>query len=184
MVPRVATHRRRASRQGRPLLDPQPAPGRLPCRRNRRCRRVGVVRSGRPGSPQPRCDSDRDRRRRAEDVGFDRSLIAGSEDPAYICTISTLAPLAPSAKRVITFPPRFERSPGMRKFLVGAALLVAVVSLPAQQMVTETRDPAQTQDADFEKSVKEWTTQPYFISPLVDHLPVVNGIPTPKEVLG
>ena len=72
----------------------------------------------------------------------------------------------------------------MRKFLVGAALLVAVVSLPAQQMVTETRDPAQQQDADFEKSVKEWTTQPYFISPLVDHLPVVKGIPTPKEVLG
>ena len=45
----------------------------------------------------------------------------------------------------------------MRKFLVGAGLLVAVVSLPAQQMVTETRDPAQQQDADFEKSVKEWT---------------------------
>ena len=72
----------------------------------------------------------------------------------------------------------------MRKFLVGAALLFAVVSLPAQQMVTETRDPAQQQDPDFEKSVKEWTTQPYFISPLVDHLPVVKGIPTPKEVLG
>src|SRR4051794_25512633 len=72
----------------------------------------------------------------------------------------------------------------MRKFLVGAALLFAVVSLPAQQMVTETRDPAQQQDADFEKSVKAWTTQPYFISPLVDHLPVVKGIPSPKEILG
>ena len=72
----------------------------------------------------------------------------------------------------------------MRKFLVGAALLFAVVSLPAQQMVTETRDPAQQQDPDFEKSVKEWTTQPYFISPLVDHLPLVKGIPTPKSVLG
>ena len=24
---------------------------------------------------------------------------------------------------------------------------------------------------DFAKAVKEWTTQPYFISPLVDHLP-------------
>jgi len=72
----------------------------------------------------------------------------------------------------------------MRKFLVGAALLFAVVALPAQQMVTETFDPAQTQDADFAKSVKEWTTQPYFISPLVDHLPLVKGIPTPKAVLG
>ena len=72
----------------------------------------------------------------------------------------------------------------MRKFVVAAALLLAVVSLPAQQAVIETRDPAQQQDPDFEKSVKEWTTQPYFISPLVDHLPLVKGIPTPKSVLG
>ena len=72
----------------------------------------------------------------------------------------------------------------MRKFLVGAAILFAAVSVPAQQMVTETFDPAQPQDPDFAKSVKEWTTQPYFISPLVDHLPLVKGIPTPKAVLG
>ena len=56
--------------------------------------------------------------------------------------------------------------------------------MPAQQMVTETRDPAQAQDEDFAKSVKDWTTQPYFISPLVDHLPKVNGVPSPKDVLG
>ena len=72
----------------------------------------------------------------------------------------------------------------MRKFLVGAGLLFAVVSLPAQQMVTETRDPAQAQDADFEKSVKEWTGNWYTNSPLVDHLPVAKGIPSPKDVLG
>src|SRR4051812_25170803 len=77
-----------------------------------------------------------------------------------------------------------EIPPLMRKFLAAAALLFAVVTLPAQQMVTETRDPAQPQDADFEKSVKAWTTQPYYISPLVDHLPIVKGIPTPKDVLG
>src|ERR671918_1327718 len=68
--------------------------------------------------------------------------------------------------------------------LVGAAVIMAAVSLPAQQMVTETRDPKQAQDEDFAKAVKEWTTQPYFISPLVDHLPVVKGIPMPKDVLG
>src|SRR4051812_26099950 len=39
-------------------------------------------------------------------------------------------------------------------------------------------------DEDFAKSVKEWTTRPEFISPLVDHLPKVAGIPTPKDVLG
>ena len=67
---------------------------------------------------------------------------------------------------------------------VGAAILALGISMPAQQMVTETRDPKQTQDEDFAKSVKEWTTQPYFISPLVDHLPRVQGIPMPKDVLG
>ena len=67
---------------------------------------------------------------------------------------------------------------------VGATILAGAITIPAQQMVTETRDPNQTQDEDFAKSVKEWTTQPYFISPLVDHLPRVPGIPTPKDVLG
>jgi hypothetical protein len=69
-------------------------------------------------------------------------------------------------------------------FVLSAAVLLAAISLPAQQAVTETRDPAQTQDEDFAKSVKEWTTQPYFISPLVDHLPRVPGVPMPKDVLG
>ena len=68
--------------------------------------------------------------------------------------------------------------------VVSTAVLAAVISMPAQQMVTETRDPAQPQDEEFAKAVKEWTTQPYFISPLVDHLPKVNGIPSPKDVLG
>ena len=68
--------------------------------------------------------------------------------------------------------------------IIGAAVLCAALTLPAQQMVTETRDPAQTQDEDFAKAVKDWTTQPYFISPLVDHLPKVKGIPSPKDVIG
>jgi hypothetical protein len=36
---------------------------------------------------------------------------------------------------------------------------------------------------DFAKSVKEWTTRPEFISPLVDHLPKVAGVPSPKDTL-
>ena len=48
----------------------------------------------------------------------------------------------------------------------------------------DARSRAQAQDEDFAKSVKEWTTQPYFISPLVDHLPKVAAFPSPKDVLG
>ena len=70
------------------------------------------------------------------------------------------------------------------RLTLSAAILAGAIGIPAQQMVTETRDPKQTQDEDFAKSVKEWTTQPYFISPLVDHLPRVQGIPMPKDVLG
>src|SRR5262245_35753758 len=46
-----------------------------------------------------------------------------------------------------------------------------------------TQMPAQV-DPDFASSVKEWTTKPEFISPLVDHLPLKPGVPTPKDVLG
>jgi len=43
---------------------------------------------------------------------------------------------------------------------------------------------AQPQDQDFARLVKEWTTQPEFMSPLVDHLPKAAGVPTTKDVLG
>src|SRR5919198_1249541 len=42
----------------------------------------------------------------------------------------------------------------------------------------------QSDDAEFARLVKEWTTRPEFISPLVDHLPKIDGVPSPKDVLG
>ena len=54
----------------------------------------------------------------------------------------------------------------------------------AQQAVTETRDPRQQQDPEFAKAYAKWTTEPRYGSPLVDHLPRVAGIPSPKDVLG
>ena len=60
------------------------------------------------------------------------------------------------------------------RFLVLLALFTtALAQAPKQQM-----------DEDFARSVREWTTKPEFISPLVDHLPKVAGIPSPKDVLG
>jgi len=73
----------------------------------------------------------------------------------------------------------------MRRTFIGLAL-VLIAGLPglAQQSVIDTRDPRQTQDEDFAKAYKEWTGEPIYGSPLVDHLPRVPGIPTPKDVLG
>jgi hypothetical protein len=39
-------------------------------------------------------------------------------------------------------------------------------------------------DEEFARLVREWTTRPEFLSPLVDHLPKAGGVPSPKDVLG
>ena len=61
------------------------------------------------------------------------------------------------------------------------ALSLAAPTLPAQQSVLETRDPHQQQDPNFPAFYKTWT---HHGSPLVDHLPIVPGVPTPKQFLG
>ncbi|MFB3828125.1 MAG: M14 family zinc carboxypeptidase [Bryobacteraceae bacterium] len=44
--------------------------------------------------------------------------------------------------------------------------------------------PPQAMDEDFARSVKEWTTRPEFLNPLVDHLPKSGAAPSPGEALG
>lgn len=55
-------------------------------------------------------------------------------------------------------------------------LLLLTSSLAAQS--------TQTQDPDFAKLVKQWTTRPEFLNSEVDHLPKVAGVPSPKDILG
>jgi hypothetical protein len=46
------------------------------------------------------------------------------------------------------------------------------------------RDPNQPIDEDYTKKIKEYTTEPFFNSPLTDYLPASTTVPTPKAVLG
>src|SRR5471030_2287608 len=46
------------------------------------------------------------------------------------------------------------------------------------------RDPRIPIDEDYTKKIKEYTTEPFFSSPLVDYLPASKTVPTPKAVLG
>ena len=46
------------------------------------------------------------------------------------------------------------------------------------------RDPKQPVDEEYTKKIKEYTTEPFFLSPLVDYLPASKTVPTPKAVLG
>ena len=62
--------------------------------------------------------------------------------------------------------------------LVGLFVLTLLAAPGAQVQPTQPTDP------DFAAAVAEWTTAPEFTSPLVDHLPLADGIPTPKAILG
>jgi len=73
--------------------------------------------------------------------------------------------------------------PSIRVLTLGAftaTLLSAAALSSAQTQAART----QANDPEFAKLVKEWTTRPEFLSPLVDHLPLKKGIPTPKDFLG
>src|SRR5256712_14211018 len=73
----------------------------------------------------------------------------------------------------------------MHSFLLRPrSLSILTVLIMLSGVVSAQKPRTQQQDEDFARSVKEWTTRPEFISPLVDHLPKVAGIPSPKDVLG
>ena len=71
---------------------------------------------------------------------------------------------------------------------VALALLVAGALVPApvaaQQVQPFARDPKIPVDVEYGKKIKEYTTEPFFSSPLVDYLPASKTVPTPKAVLG
>jgi hypothetical protein len=72
-----------------------------------------------------------------------------------------------------------------RESRLAVALLALLVAPGSGILAQSTQNKAVTgNDEEFARLVKEWTTRPEFMSPLVDHLPKVPGIPSPKDVIG
>src|SRR5215212_5075505 len=46
------------------------------------------------------------------------------------------------------------------------------------------RNPSQPVDEEYTKKIKQYTTETFFLSPLVDYLPASKTVPTPAAVLG
>ncbi|HZJ00312.1 MAG TPA: M14 family zinc carboxypeptidase [Gemmatimonadaceae bacterium] len=55
---------------------------------------------------------------------------------------------------------------------------------PPASMIKPGRDPMQPIDSEYTRKIHEYTTEPFFLSPLVDYLPKSAAVPTPKAVLG
>ncbi|MCL6623009.1 MAG: hypothetical protein K6T17_00140 [Fimbriimonadales bacterium] len=62
----------------------------------------------------------------------------------------------------------------MKRITSSLALLALSLALGAQQRV----------DEEYTKKIREYTTEPFFLTELVDYLPAGNGVPTPRDVLG
>src|SRR3984893_16740334 len=56
---------------------------------------------------------------------------------------------------------------------------------PAAAKAKETKtETAAAADNDYSKKIKEYTTEPYFRTEFVDHLPMSDKVPSPDKVLG
>src|ERR1700678_3359669 len=63
-------------------------------------------------------------------------------------------------------------------------LLFCDVSLAQELNANFARDPGQPIDQQYTDQIHKYTTDPSFISPLVDYLPASKTVPTPTKVLG
>jgi hypothetical protein len=69
------------------------------------------------------------------------------------------------------------------RWFVAAVLFFGLAAVPGAQS-RYARDPKQPIDEEYTKKIKEYTTAPHFLSPLVDYLPASPTVPTPKAVIG
>jgi len=86
-----------------------------------------------------------------------------------------------------------------RRYSIAFVLLVSIVSIlsstvsaggrqqkaaAAATSIKPGRDPNQPIDEEYTKKIREYTTETFFSSPLVDYLPASKTVPTPKAVIG
>ncbi len=64
------------------------------------------------------------------------------------------------------------------------AAIVLAAPLAAQSATVPGRSPSQPVDEAYTKKILEYTTEPFFLSPLVNYLPASKTVPTPTVVLG
>lgn len=67
---------------------------------------------------------------------------------------------------------------------VFALFCTALLALPLAAQARYARDPGQAVDEAYGRKIREYTTAPHFLTPLVDYLPASKTVPTPASALG
>jgi hypothetical protein len=70
------------------------------------------------------------------------------------------------------------------RLLVASALFISTAALASHAQNRMIRAANQPIDEEYTKKIREYTTEPFFNSPLTDYLPASPNVPTPKAVLG
>src|SRR5512147_467416 len=69
---------------------------------------------------------------------------------------------------------------GLTGLLLAGGAGAAFAQAPSNPYARDSKQPV---DEQYTKKIKEYTTAPYFTSPLVDYLPASKTVPTPAVVL-
>src|SRR6185436_6409738 len=77
--------------------------------------------------------------------------------------------------------PLFPASSYARAIVFPCALLLLLVATGEHAFAQRA---VQNSDNDYSKKIREYTTEPYFRTELVDHLPMSDKVPSPDMVLG
>lgn len=81
----------------------------------------------------------------------------------------------------------------MRRNLVAGRLLSLAIAFGSRAALAQSDDlsaarpgraPSQAVDSAYTKKIHEYTTEPFFLSPLIDYMPASATVPTPKAILG
>jgi hypothetical protein len=72
----------------------------------------------------------------------------------------------------------------VRRLSLCMLMLAFAAAAFAQTPIKPGRDPQQPIDEAYTQKIREYTTESFFLSPLVDYLPASTSVPTPKAVLG
>ncbi len=65
-----------------------------------------------------------------------------------------------------------------------APTVLAGLSLASSQGAWSADTPAQPVDAGYTAKIREYTTEPFFLTELVDHLPASDRVPSPQKAAG
>ena len=67
--------------------------------------------------------------------------------------------------------------------IISLCALLVLILASVEQVFSQHADRQNT-DNDYTKKIREYTTEPYFMTELVDHLPLSDKVPSPDKVLG